>query len=66
MLFHIGSQTRQVDYHYFYSLSNGGHGIKPGKEIRCIKFEKEKENYFNLETPEILDQSNPHKSFLKT
>ena len=22
---------------------NGGHGIKPGKEIRCIKFEKEKQ-----------------------
>ena len=22
---------------------NGGHGIKPGKEIRCITFEKEKQ-----------------------
>ena len=28
---------------------NGGHRIKPGKEIRCIKFEKEKQNYFNLQ-----------------
>ena len=28
---------------------NGGPGIKPGKKIRYIKFEKEKQNYFNLQ-----------------
>ena len=28
---------------------NGGQGIKPGKKVRCIKFEKEKQNYFNLQ-----------------
>ena len=28
---------------------NGGPGIKPGKKIRYIKFENEKQNYFNLQ-----------------
>ena len=28
---------------------NEGPGIKPGKEIRYVKFEKEKQNYFNLQ-----------------
>ena len=27
---------------------NGGPGVKPGKKIRYIKFEKENQNYFNL------------------
>ena len=28
---------------------NGGPRIKPGKEIRYIKFKKENQNYFNLQ-----------------
>ena len=49
ILLPTGSQTRQV---LLFTTSihcpNGGPQIKPGKEIRYIKFEKEKQNYFNL------------------
>ena len=50
ILLPAGSQTRQV---LLFTTSihcpNGRPGVKPGKEIRYIKFEKEKQNYFNLQ-----------------
>ena len=50
ILLPAGSQTRQV---LLFTTSihcrNEGPGIKPGKEIRYVKFEKEKQNYFNLQ-----------------
>ena len=50
ILLPTGSQTRQV---LLFTTSihcpNGEPRIKPGKEIRYIKFEKENQNYFNLQ-----------------
>ena len=50
ILLPAGSQTRQV---LLFTTSihcpNGRPGVKPGKEIGYIKFEKEKQNYFNLQ-----------------
>ena len=49
-LFPTRSQTRHV---LLFTTSiccpNGGPGIKPGKKIRYIKFEKEKQNCFHLQ-----------------
>jgi hypothetical protein len=50
MLLPAGSQTSQI---LLFTTSihcpNGRPGVKLGKEIRYVKFEKEKQNYFNLQ-----------------
>ena len=57
ILLPTGLQTRHV---LLFTTSiycpNGGPWIKPGKEIRYIKFEKDKQNYFNLQITSLYMQ----------